>query len=671
MRTNLIHISAAALVSLSFGACSPVVLQEDTESSSGTDSASGTAGEETDGASTGASGDSEGSEGTVPGACIDLVPRVKGVLENNCAKCHGPGGTGQGGIDYILNLEELIAQNKVVPGDAATSRIYARMVAEMNPMPPPTEEQRPTQLDQDIVEAWINQCAGVQSCADQKFISRDEVLLKINQDLGSVNLEAKPFTRYFTFVHLHNAGFCSAEIDVYREALAKLVNSLSLGTQIKAPVAIDDQKLIYRIDIGDYEWQRGEGEFVKLSEPTVYFRDGDNENVSPEEQKELDKQFTDVWEMMVDQNPYAVEYIGDVATSIKDETKTNFPILQGDAFIDVSSRSPLYYDILNIPRRSAKLRAQDPECGAAGTPDECLETQLAVEVLKNIEEEFLNNDDVVGRAGFKKSDVSDFNRVVERHLFKNANNRTFWISYDFAGQSGKQNITVNPLDFDFDGGEIIFTLPNGLQGYMLTDAAGTRLNEGPLNIVQDESQKDFIVRNGVSCMGCHSAGMIKVQDDIRYALDENMSETAFDAIERDKIRDLYPRREEFDGLVAEDIRRFNDSLALAGVTVGSEKEPVVTSFLAFDENVTLRRAGAEYDLTEKDMVQAVGKLGDDLNDLAEGNTIQRRDFTNNFPAGVCILNIGCSRFCPGEGENAADRACTDIDIDGDGEIDKL
>ncbi len=669
MRTTFIHLSAAALVSLSLGACSPVVLQADSESSTaGTDGASGTTGGDTGDTSTG--GD-EGNQGTVPGACVDLVPRVKGVLENNCAKCHGAGTAAQGGIDYILNLDELIAQNKVVPGDAATSRIYARMVAAMNPMPPSAETQRPSPLDQDIIEAWINQCAGVQSCADQPFISRDEVLLKINQDLGSVNLEALPFTRYFTFVHLHNAGFCDAEINVYREALSKLVNSLSLGTQIKAPVAIDDDKLIYRIDIGDYEWQRGEGEFVQLSEPTVYFRDGNNEAISADEQKELNKKFSDVWEMMADQNPYAVEYIGDVATSIKEQTKTNFPVIQGDAFIDVSSRSPLYYDILNIPRRSAKLRAEDPDCGAAGTPDECLETQLAVEVLKNIDEEFLNNDDVVGRAGFKKSDVSDFNRVVERHLFKNANNRTFWISYDFAGQSGKQNITVNPLDFDFDGGEIIFTLPNGMQGYMLTDAAGTRLNEGPLNIVQDESQKDFIVRNGVSCMGCHSSGMIKVQDDIRYALDENMSETAFDAIERDKIRDLYPRREDFDGLVAEDIRRFNDSLALAGVQIGGEKEPVITSFLAFDENVTLRRAGSEYDLTEKDMVQAVGKLGDDLNDLAEGNTIQRRDFTNNFPAGVCILNIGCSRFCPGEGDNAADRACTDIDIDGDGEIDKL
>jgi len=670
MRTSFIPISAA-VISLSLGACSPVVLPEDTESgSSGTDAAGSgdSGGEETDGATGGAEG---GNEGSVPAACVDLVPRVKGILETNCAKCHGAGSAAQGGIDYILDLQELITQNKVVPGDSATSRIYARMTAAMNPMPPAAETQRPSPLDSDIVAAWIDQCAGVQSCAEQAFISRDEVLLKINQDLGSVNLEALPFTRYFTFVHLHNAGFCEAEIEVFRAALSKLVNSLSLGTQIKPPVAIDDERLIYRIDIGDYEWQRGEGEFVQLSEPTVYFRDGNLEAISQDEQRELNKKFSDVWEMMVDQNPYAVEYIGDVATSIKNQTRTNFPILQGDAFIDVSSRSPLYYDILNIPRRSAKLRAGDSDCGALGTDDECLETQLGVEVLKNIEEEFLNNDDVVGRAGFKKSDVSDFNRVVERHLFKNANNRTFWISYDFAGQSGKQNITVNPLDFDFDGGEIIFTLPNGLQGYMLTNAAGDRLNEGPLNIVQDESQRDFIVRNGVSCMGCHSAGMIKVQDDIRYALDENMSETAFDALERDKIRDLYPRREDFDGLVTEDIRRFNDSLILAGVEVGTEKEPVITSFLAFDENVTLRRAGAEYDLTEKDMIQAVGKLGDDLNDLAEGNTIQRRDFTNNFPSGVCILNIGCSRFCPGEGASPAERACTDIDIDGDGEIDKL
>lgn len=184
----------ATLITLSFGACSPVKLGDDTDAT-GSTGGSGSAGEDSN-SSGGAETDGDSGE-SVPSACVDLEPRVLGVLETKCAKCHGPGSANQGGINYILDFGELIAQNKVVPGDAETSRIYARMVAAMNPMPPVTEKQRPTQLDQDIVKAWIDQCAGVQSCADQKFISRDEVLIQINQDLGSVNLEAKPFTRYF------------------------------------------------------------------------------------------------------------------------------------------------------------------------------------------------------------------------------------------------------------------------------------------------------------------------------------------------------------------------------------------------------------------------------------------------------------------------------------------
>ena len=488
--------------------------------------------------------------------------------------------------------------------------------------------------------------SGGPTCAEPVFIERDEVLLSINQDLSSVNLPALPFTRYFTFVHLHNAGYCDSEIEVYRQALSKLVNSLSQAAEITAPVAIDDDRLIFRIDIRDYQWQRVEGEFVRLSEPSVYFRDGDTATINPDEQKELDKEFKDVWEMMADQNPYPVEYPGDIATTIKSLTNTNFPIIQGDAFIDVTSRSPLYYDILNIPKRGAKLHPKDPDCGEPGTPEECLETQLSLDVLNSIDIEILEDNDGVGRAGFKISAISDFNRVVERHRFPNANNRTFWISYDFRGALGTQNITVHPLDFDLDSGAIIFTLPNGLQGYMLTNAAGWRLNEGPTDIMQDESQRDYVVRNGVSCIGCHIAGIIEVQDDIRSALDNGTLDAAFDDADKLAIKRLYPTREDFKPLQQQDIARFNASLGLAAVTPGTEKEPVITSFLAFDEDVTLRRVGAEYGLTEHDMLKYLGLLSADLIDLADGGTVHRRDFTEYFRTGVCILDIGCTRSCP-------------------------
>jgi hypothetical protein len=425
-------------------------------------------------------------------------------------------------------------------------------------------------------------------------------------------------------------------------------------------VAIDAERLIFRIDIGDYKWEAVAGKKFALSEPSIHFP---NDPVG--------KEFDDIWEMMADQNPYTVEYLGDVAINIKTQTRTNVPIMPGDAFIDTASRSPLYYDILGIPKRSGQLRADEPPCGAPGTADECLETQLGINILGNIQKEFDQNDDIVGRAGFKKSDVSQFNRVVERHLFEFANNRTFWVSYDFAGQNGDKNILVHPLDFEFDGGEIIFSLENGLQGYMLTNAAGDRLNEGPTNIVQDPSQKDQLVRNGVSCMGCHIAGMIKVNDDIRYALDEGMSGTLFDDNTKGLIRDLYPVREEFDLQQQEDIDRFNASLVKAGVTPGGEREAVLTTFLSFDEDVSLRRVGAEYDLNETDMLKNLGKLGDDLSDLAEGASIQRADFTQNYASGACILEMGCTRACPGEGNSPSERTCGIADIDGDGIPDPL
>ncbi len=649
MRKNFITLpfatgaTVAAILNLSLGACSPVVLQDDTDtdtegaSSSASDSmGSGTEGSDSD------SGESDGEEpeATIPAACIDLVPRVLGVLESHCAKCHGPGSGGQGGIGYILDLNELIATGKVVPGDPENSRIYARMVNESSPMPPLTEEVRPQEIDQKIISAWISDCAGKQDCAEQEFIPRDTMLGWINADLGSgnVSLANIPFTRYFSFVHLHNAGWCDSEIDIFREALSKLVNSLSLETLIVEPVPIDEGRLVYRIDISDYGWSRDQRQNVALSEPSFYFK---NDPVG--------KPFDDVWEMIADQNPYTIEYLGELSRNIKDTTETNFPVMQGDAFIDVASRSPLYYDILDIPERSAQLRPTDPSCN----PTQCLADRLNVDILKNIEDELANDKGLVARAGFKESDVSDFNRVIERHRLPDANNRVFWISYDFASESGKANISVNPLDFDFDGGEIIFNLPNGLQAYMLTDAAGTRLNEGPVEIVQDKSQKDFLVRNGVSCMGCHSVGMIKVQDDVRHDLDSGQTETQFDDDQKDDIRRLYPRRTDFDKLLETDIITFNEAQRAAGVTVGGEKEQIITTFLSFDEDVSLRRVGAEFGLREEDMAKNVGKLSPDLTELSKtGGTVKRKDFTFNFAASVCELNIGRTRCCLENGVDA-------------------
>src|SRR3954454_22042511 len=101
------------------------------------------------------------------------------------------------------------------------------------------------------------------------------------------------------------------------------------------------------------------------------------------------------------------------------------------------------------------------------TIDRTLERQVQVDVLANIQEE------TAARAGFNDSGVSRNNRLIERH---ETSYGAYWKTYDFAANDGEQNLFERPLgpgsddrSFRHAGSEIIFSLSNGLQGYMLVN----------------------------------------------------------------------------------------------------------------------------------------------------------------------------------------------------------
>ena len=61
-----------------------------------------------------------------------------------------------------------------------------------------------------------------------------------------------------------------------------------------------------------------------------------------------------------------------------------------------------------------------------------------------------------------------------------------------------------------------------MQGYLLADAKGNRINVGPTDIVRD--RQEIIgtpeIVNGLSCMACHKQGMIReyFSDDVRLGV---------------------------------------------------------------------------------------------------------------------------------------------------------
>jgi hypothetical protein len=205
--------------------------------------------------------------------------------------------------------------------------------------------------------------------------------------------------------------------------------------------------------------------------------------------------------------------------------------VRADWFAFAASRPPLYNRLLNYPSSFQQLAQAE-----------------GVDVDDDIRRSLAK------RAGFQKSGVSANNRLIERHM---AHNGYFWTSYDFGGNRERQSLYEFPLGpggphgFNHDGGETIFSLPNGFQAYFLNNSKGQPLDKGPTNIVRDPSRKDFAVTNGISCMGCHDQGMRKAKDDIRANV---LAGRAFSKDVKDAVAALYPPADIMDAVIEEDRR---------------------------------------------------------------------------------------------------------------------
>jgi hypothetical protein len=168
----------------------------------------------------------------------------------------------------------------------------------------------------------------------------------------------------------------------------------------------------------------------------------------------------------------------------------------------------------------------------------------------------------------------------------------YWKSFDFAGNNPEQNIFRNPLDLRPDGGEVIFHLPNGLQGYFIADRQGRRLDEAPVNIVRDKTNPDDpVVHNGRSCIGCHFKGMNAFHDETAGSFD-GRSLALFDIAHAQL---LYRGQSELDELIKRDNSRFASALVAFGgsIPAGADSEPINRVARKYEAVLTVAQAAAD------------------------------------------------------------------------------
>lgn len=522
------------------------------------------------------------------------------IFEQSCSGCHGESGAYKDSL--LLDRTALVDTNVVIPGDPENSEFYKRLLG-------PTEKgpQMPLNLpplSQEAIEtiaSWITAGApdwDVQH--DINFITTDTILNTIQTHLASLDDFDRPSARYFTLTHLYNAGESPQTLSDYRIALSKLINSLSWKFEITNPIPIDTDETIFYIDLRHYEWITR----------------------------------TDVWALIEQAYPYHIEFdpetqVGliEKLTQLQSETGSTIPYIHVDWFLATASLPPLYHDILDLPEK-----------------DLVLEALLEVNVTTNIKQAPGID---VWRAGFNDSGVSTNNRVVERHSSRYG---AYWKSYDFAGSIGSQNIFTHPLDFTHDGGEIIFNLPNGLQAYLLVDATGNRLNDAPINIVSNPAASDPTVRNGLSCIGCHSNGMKTFTDSVRAAIEQDQKPP----YNKELALRLYPEQSILDELLQKDTERFLQALEyIAGPFEDEESrqrffkkhenEPVQRFHEVFQAPLDASHAAAAVGLETAEFLtqirekQSLKNFG--LQTLTEENgTVKRDVWTSTFYDVISALN---------------------------------
>jgi serine/threonine-protein kinase len=291
------------------------------------------------------------------------------------------------------------------------------------------------------------------------------------------------------------------------------------------------------------------------------------------------------------------------------------PFVRLDWFVSTATQSPLYEDLLQLPRELSELEAL-----------------IGVEAESNLQTF------TARRAGMTLSGVSRNNRVVERHP---ARYGAYWKSFDFETSKGLQNMFADPINFHFAGGEMIWNLPNGLQAYLVTDTAGNRILEAPTSIVTDKFAEDKTVRNGLACMRCHDRGIKRFADNVRPAF-ETLADTS--GLDKSLVLKLYAPKSEMDTLIQRDETRFMNALQSAvGTTTDSEPlVPVSRQFL--DAPLNLSQAASELGLKNPATLQAIFRLPQftslGLAGLSGGSVIRRDTWEDSFDQVAQQVGVG-------------------------------
>jgi serine/threonine-protein kinase len=445
----------------------------------------------------------------------ELSKQAYSILMSQCYRCHGGE---KRSFDASVRDSMVTSEGQyIVPQDLENSQIWTR-VAVYEDMPPKGSPEKLTAEEREVLKQWILQGAEFPPPeTPRKRLDETYILKSIDQHLGTLSPQSWKHQRYFSLVHVYNnPKFTDYHLRLYRAALSKVINSLSREPDIVLPQAVDPEQTVYNIDLRQVGWTD-----------------------------------SDQWLQVLQEYPYGMQPADSSVNNLMQAVLQrlgrfeNFiPYVRADWFIVEASRPPLYDALLKLPDSEDKLLEE-----------------LGVQFKRDFEEGRL------ARAAFTASGVSRHNRLVDRMTGRNT--RYYYRSHDFGKSFDRALLSRFPLgpkfdgnDFDsfayeHDGGEIVFRLANGMQGYMIVDGKGARIPDAPVTVVRDlaEISGSPTVVNGISCIGCHATGVQAYRDNVRQFV-------RLGGNEGNKVDELYRDNAQLKKLQDADREQFMQALEL-------------------------------------------------------------------------------------------------------------
>lgn len=542
------------------------------------------------------------------------LTEVKGILRSRCAECHRKEASS---TDFdILDAASLVKSNAVKPGDADGSLLMDVIMTDEEELRMPMDLPELSADEIEKIRRWI--ADGAQAFPEDVkapeveekedafagLIGVEYVLLQILAHQRMQEPDDQPYLRYFSCNHLLTRGATRDDLDLQRDALAKTINHL---TYERDPVRLElvdgDTASVFAVDIRKLGWHSdlltAEDDFVAI------------------------KSSLDTYDLLLLEYPYGIGYddsetFDRLVTEFLKPSKMirQIPYLRTDWFCSTSLQPALYHDIMQLPHNVSDLERDIVGVNAADD-------------LKHQK---------VSRGAVILSGVSRNNRAAERY---SAPHGAYWKSIDYATNVGDENIFRDPVNLHGVGGEMIFNLPNGLQGYYLANAKGRRIDAGPTEIVTDKFAEDKIVRNALSCVRCHERGMKSFKDVVRPAVELLPGHLGYS---KKQVLALYPEQDELSALLKKDGNRFLDAMekVLGHPQTTEPLQPVTRRFL--EDPLLLGTVSGELGLANSEDMAAVFRsrqfsaLG--LIPLASKGAIRRDTWEDYFDQVVHELGLG-------------------------------